>query len=141
MTDKFTKAAVGEAVLVISEAVYKVETAVTKGQVVAVQTHVDDGLPTIQPATDGSLVVVGVAQKDGAVGESIPVLKIGIIKCAGGDSGCTLGKHIMAAASTATAPTLAANGNVEDADAYNKVIGRALQTIASGDTGLVFISI
>lgn len=129
MADKFSKAALGEAVLVIAKANYKAAGAIEKGDVVVFTAHQDDELATISAGGDASALVAGVAMKDIAVGAYGPVLKIGIIKVTAGAAGVTVGKHIESAE----------DGEVEDGATATKVIGRAEQTFTHGDTGLVFI--
>lgn len=95
-----------------------------------VAAEVANGLPKVQPAQSGSLVVLGVVLKSGSAGAVIPVLTHGITKVTAGAAGCTAGKKVMVGA---------ADGTVVDADAYDKAFARALHTLADGDTGLILL--
>lgn len=130
MADEFTKAALGEAVLVIAQANFKAAETITKGDVVYASAHNDDDLPSISVAGNAQTECVGVAMKDIASGAYGPVLICGIIKVTAGAAAVTVGALIEAAA----------NGAVEDGATATKVIGRAYQTMANGATGLVFVN-
>lgn len=134
MADKFSKVALGEAVVNISQITVKAESAVTKGDIVQWKTHTDDEVASVEKAANESLIVAGVVLRDIGAGEYGPMLNIGIIKALSG--GSTLGKHQMA-----VTPVGASGIGFKDADAYNKVCARAVQTMSSGDTGLFFIKV
>jgi hypothetical protein len=133
MTDDFSSAGLGECVSVFEDTVncevYSGKT-VTKGQVVEVAAEVAGGLPKVQPAQSGSLIVLGVALKSGNAGAVISVLTRGIVKVTAGANGTTVGKKVMVDTT---------EGTVTDADAYDKAFARALHTLAEGDTGLILL--
>jgi len=152
LADKFTHVELGEAVVSVCSQSFKCESAVTKGQVVKLDTHTDDELGSVSPAGAGDKAE-GVALKTGAAGEYIPVLQIGKVKVTGGGA-ITLGGKIkagaagkvVAAVTTVTIPTdstavLSTSAqpsmNVEGGLAF----GHAEQTIgADGDTLVVSIN-
>jgi hypothetical protein len=105
---------------------------VTKGDVVEA-THLDDDMPKVTTAALGSVTAFGVAMQTGIVGASILVCLFGIVKVTAGAGGVTAGKTIIVAGTGSTI------GTVCDGVTAGSIIGRALQTIASGGTGLVFI--
>ena len=133
MADKFSNADTGQCVSVFEETINCVVAAgqsVTKGQVVEAVAETVNGLPTVQPAVSGSLVVIGVAMKSGSAGTVISILVRGIVKATAGATGCTAGKLVMVGDTA---------GTVVDADAYGKAFARALHTLASTDTGLILL--
>lgn len=134
MADEFSKVALGEAVLNVSQMTVKAESAITKGDIVQWKTHTDDELASVEPAGNESLIVAGIALKDISAGEWGPMLNIGIVKALSG--GSTLGKHQMAVTPVGTDGI-----GFKDSDAYGKVCARAVQTIGSGNTGLFFINV
>jgi len=130
MVTVFSKAALGEAVLIVAQANFILAGNVTKGDVVIASAHTADGLPTVVIGTDAAATVVGVAMKTGVTGEAIPVLMIGIIVVTAGAGGVVLGEAIEAAAT----------GHVEDGAGAGIIIGRGLQTIANTETGIVWVN-
>jgi hypothetical protein len=133
MADKFSNADLGQEISLFGKYMScEVQTGktVTKGDVVEAAAEVSNGLPKVQPALTGSLIVLGVALEDGVAGAVIQVATGGIVKITAGAAGTTVGKLVMVGANA---------GTVVDADAYGKVFGRALHTLSSGDTGLVLL--
>ena len=133
MSDKFSNADLGQEISLFGRYIScEVQTAktVTKGDVVEAAAEVSNGLPKVQPALTGSLIVLGVALESGIAGATIQVAVGGIVKVTAGTGGTTVGKYVMASADA---------GKITDADAYGKVFGRALHTLNSGDTGLVLL--
>lgn len=133
MTDLYPALALGdcldEAQALIVD--YKCESAVTKGQVVKFDTHTAGELPSISTAGAAATNCFGVALKSGAAGEVIPVLVRGIVKVTA--SGAITGGVLIVSGASGVVVTVGAN-------TFEKVIGRAIQTFADGDTGLVFIN-
>jgi len=136
MTDKYSLINVGDCLDIGSAVVIPCVCAssVTKGQVVKANAHADNGLPTVAPQAAGTLTTsLGVALKSGDSGETIPVLVFGVVKVTAGAGGCTVGQSIGATPASSDPGTVANNST------GGQIIGRALQTLSSGDTGLVFI--
>jgi len=133
LADKFPQVALGEAVLVVAQMNMKLAGNVTKGDVVIASAHQDDDVPTVVIGTDQSAKFMGIAMKTGVTGDSIPVLTIGIIKVTAGAGTVILGEEIECAANGAVENTV---GGATVA----LIIGRGLQTLASGDTGIVWIN-
>jgi len=131
MADKFSAISLGEALDESQAVVIPCECAssITKGKVVKANTHVDNGLPKVVVAGDADAAAIGVALKSGVQGDVIPVLVLGIVKVTAGAGGVTLGATIEAAA----------NGCVEAGTTSGKILGKGLQTLSSGDTGLVLV--
>jgi hypothetical protein len=109
---------------------FKCASAVTKGQVVVFNTHTAGELPSVSTAGAAAGNCLGVALKSGAAGEYIPVLIRGVVKVTA--SGAITGGTPVVSGASGTVAALGAN-------TFEKVIGRALQTFADTDTGLVLI--
>lgn len=128
MVDQFPHVAVGDAIYELLVMPFKTDTKVTKGQVVKL-THVAADFPTIKPS-DASTYNIGVAMETiekGAVGK---VLVVGVIKVtADATDGIYAGSSIGPGAA----------GTVKST-AMGDLIGRGLQDIAAGETGLVMIN-
>jgi hypothetical protein len=134
MADLFPALALGDC-LDESKAVIinaKAQTAVTKGQIVVFNTHTAGELPSVSTAGAAAANCLGLALKDIAAGESGPILVMGIAKVTDSGAGVTGGVCIVSGAA-GTIVTFGAN-------TFDKIIGRALQTFAAGDTGLAFIN-
>ena len=128
----------------------KVGTAVTKGQVVMADTHTVGELCSVKPGLD-SASVIGVALKSGEVGVSIPVLLKGVVKvtslsaisvgalvkCGANGTVRIAGDAVIIPSGTTTVtstsaqPTMLVEGGI--------ALGKALQTFADGDAGLILI--
>ena len=135
MADNFQHCELGECISTFEESInctVATGKTIVKGQVVEFAAEVVDGLPTIQPAAAGSLVVAGVARNSGAAGATVNVLTKGITKVTAGTGGTTVGKKIMVGGE---------EGVVMDADAYDKAIGRAYHTLAKDDIGLILVNV
>lgn len=140
MTDQFPALGLGEC-LDANKAHFLeltvVTAAVTKGQVVDIIAVASD-LPKVTKASTVSLACKGVVVAylnggSGAVGETVLVGWGGAFKVTAGTGGVTAGYTITSAT---PADEL---GEVAVGTTAGKVIGRGLQTLLSGDTGLVWI--
>lgn len=133
MTDLFPAIALGDALDEEQAHIvpYKCESAVTKGQIVIFNTHTAAELPSVSTAGAAAINAIGMAMKTGGVGRVIPVLMSGVCK-ATSTTGVTGGVLLVCGAS-GTVETVGAN-------TFEKIIGRALQTLGAGDTGLVAIN-
>jgi len=134
MTDIFPAIALGDALDESQANIIPVKcgAAVTKGQVVKPQTHTSGEICSVQPATADCLDSIGVALKNGAAGDVIPVLTRGIAKVTAA-AAITMGTRVTCAANgqiTAYPGTPAAGDD-------RKVVGIALQTFAAADEGLI----
>lgn len=131
MTDKFSAISLGETLDESQAVVIPCECAssIVKGQIVKANNHVDNSLPKVAVAADADAAAIGVALKSGSTGDVIPVLVSGIAKVTAGAGGVTLGAAFEPAA----------NGCVEAGTTSGKILGRGLQTLSSGDTGLVLV--
>jgi hypothetical protein len=111
-----------------------VTAAVAVGQFVD-PTNVAGALPKVSPSTQGSVIAIGIVEAfvgsgAGAVGSRVLVRIMGtrIMKVTSG--GSTVGKT-QVIDSSASLPV------VKDGTTAGSVVGYALQTMASGDTGLI----
>jgi hypothetical protein len=130
MADLYPGLALGDAVdeeqAVIEP--FKCESAVTKGQVVIFNTHTAGELPSVSTAGALATNVMGVAMKTGAIGETIPVLRTGLVKVKA--VGAIVGGVLIVIGAAGTVSTIGAN-------TFEKVVGMAIQTFADGDEGIV----
>jgi len=110
---------------------FKCESGVTKGQIVIFDTNTVAELPSVSTAGAAAANCLGMALKTGAAGEVIPIMTRGIGKVTA-SGGITGGVHIVSGASGVVV-TVGAN-------TFEKVIGRAIQTFLTTDTGLAFIN-
>lgn len=107
----------------------KCETAVTKGQLVIFNTHTAGEIPSVSTAGSAATNVLGIAMKSGAAGEFIPVGVTGIFKAADSGAGVVGGVMIVSGA----AGTIATVG----VNVFGTIVGKAIQTFAASDTGLI----
>jgi len=140
MADLFPALALGEC---LDEAQATIITcrlagSVSKGDVVARSVAVSGELDSVVQAGANSELVIGVALRGGVSGEYIPVLKQGIIKVTA--SGAIIGGTKIKAAATGRVAAMVAD-TFTALQLVAQVIGRALQTFADTDTGLVFIDL
>lgn len=132
MTDLFSDIDVGEALVEVLVLSFKCQSAVTKGEVVVADTHASGSVVTISTADADALDPLGMAMKDGAAGEYIPVLVIGVGKATAGGA-ITAGNCCRCAANG----KLQAMPGTKVAGDEEKIVARALQDFAAdGDTGL-----
>jgi len=129
MADLFSKAALGEAVLIIAQLTLKAEADITKGQVVIANTHTAEELVSVSPAGAAAANVIGVAMQDISAGEWGPILICGIIKVTA--SGAIVAGIKVVTGAAGVVVTVGAN-------TFEKVIGFALQDFGDGDTGLIW---
>ena len=130
MADLYPAVELGEAVKIDALLSFKAETAITKGQVVKLDTHTDGELGSVSPCGAGE-TPIGVALKSAAAGDYVPVLVRGIVKVTASGA-ITLGSKLKPAADGKVAAAAAA-------DDWTTGLGRALQTFADGDTGLIYV--
>jgi len=150
MTDLFPALALGdvldEANAITIKAVCK--TAVAKGQLVKWDTHIGSDLGSISTAGAEAKNLAGGAMKTGAVGDVIPICKIGIWK-AKASGVITLGDKIVSDANglVGSSPALDAPASYTEAamqtelDKIEARCGVAMQSFADSDEGLVFLNI
>jgi len=133
MTDLFPSLALGDCLDEEQAHIvpFKCESGVTKGQIVIFNTHTASELPSVSTAGAAATNCLGLAMKTGVAGQVIAVLVDGVGKVTA-SGGITGGVHIVSGAAGVVV-TVGAN-------TFEKVIGRALQTFADGDTGLAFIN-
>jgi len=154
MADLFPARALGECLDLAQAVIIDVQLAgtVAKGDVVARSAAIAGNIDSVIQASANAANVVGVALKGGVAGDIVPILLNGIVKVAAVGA-ITGGSKIKAAAAgkvqaavvTVTIPAGATTVTSTSAQPSMTVeggiaIGRALQTFADGDTGLVFIS-
>jgi len=108
----------------------KCESAITKGQIVVFNTHTSGELPSVSTAGAAATNAFGVAMKSGSAGDIIPVGVAGVYKVTA--SGAITGGTLVVTGASGVVVTVGAN-------TFEKVIGRAIQTFADGDTGLALI--
>ena len=138
MTDVFTKVGLGDAIYEVLVIPCEATATVTKGDVVVATTHAVDKIVTVSPAGAlGAVDGIGVAMENIAIGAIGKVLKIGVIKVTADDA-VTAGERWMPGGTAGVAPMTAAGTTVADLEAS---MGRALQDLAVGDTGLVTVGI
>lgn len=133
MTDLFSSWDVGEGYGILIQS-FKCESAVTKGQLVVADTHTAGEYVSVSTAGADAVDVIGVALASGSASEYIPVMLIGIVKVTASGA-ITAGEKVISAASGAVAayPASPSAGDEE------KIVGRALQDFADGDTGLILV--
>jgi len=136
MADLYPAVGLGDAVFPILVIPMKCESAVTKGQVVVYNTHTAGELPSVSAAGANAESVAGVALKSGGAGEVIPVLVKGIVKVTG-TGAITMGNRLVTGAAGVVAAMAADTFTALQLISRN--IGWAMQTFASGDTGLIFV--
>ncbi len=144
MADLFPNAALGEVVSPFSEIVsLKAQSAITKGQLVKLDTHTAEEPGSVSPAGAGDRGF-GVAMQDIAAGEWGPVCTKGWIKVTGSGA-ITIGQKVKAGAAGVVvavadldAPSSYAEATMQtEFDKVNDACGDALQTFADGDTGII----
>ena len=110
---------------------------VVKGQAVDL-IHQASGLPKVQLAGIDSVIAGGIVVAlgklatgavSGAAGVTVQVLVKGTVKVTAGGT-VTVGKLVKVGGMA---------GRVVDSAVYGDVLGKALQTMASGDTGLIIL--
>lgn len=136
MADKYSAANLGYAVQEWKVIKGKCASPVTKGQVVAASASVTDDYPTVEPQAAGTFTTsIGVALESGSTGDVIPILVSGIVKVKAGSGGCTVGLTVGAT------PANSEPGTVGDKATAGQIIGKALHTMSSGDTGLILLNV
>lgn len=134
MTDLFSSWDVGEGYGILIQS-FKCESDVTKGELVVADTHTAGEYVSVSTAGAAAVDVIGVALASGAAGEYIPVMLIGIVKVTNSTNAIAAGEKVIAAA----------NGKIDvypatpSAGDEEKIVGRALQDFADGDTGLILV--
>jgi len=139
LADLYPGVDVGEMINDGKVAPFVVGTAVTKGQLVILSTHVAGEVGTIAPAGAAALNVIGVALQSGAAGETVSVALCGgggIVKVTNTTNAPAVGTKIIAGA----AGTIDIYPATPAAGDDRKVAGIALMTFASGDTGLILLA-
>jgi len=154
MADLFPALALGECLDLLQATVIDAQLAdvVAKGDVVARSAPISGDVDSVIQAGANAANVIGVALKGGVAGDIVPILLNGIVKVTASGA-ITGGSKIKAAAAgkvqaavvTVTIPAGATTVTSTSAQPSMTVeggiaIGRALQTFADGDVGLVFIS-
>jgi len=162
VADLYPAVEVGEAVKVDAQLSFKAQTAITKGQLVKMDTHTDGEIGSVSPAGAGDKAI-GVALKSVNAGEYVPVLIRGIVKVTASGA-ISIGSLVKAGAngvvvaantylayvkgtattyvpddSTIAGVSLAASGNIPVDGGL--ACGIALQTFADGDTGLIYVGV
>jgi len=131
MTDLFSAVELGEAVKTEAQMSFKAQSAITKGDVVKMDTHTAGAIGSVSKVTGTDDKPIGVAQKSVSAGEYVPVLIAGIIKVTGSGA-ITLGTWVKTAAPGGSYVMTTASLTVG-------CLGKALQTFANGDTGLILL--
>ena len=141
MADLYPAVELGAAVKIDALLSFKAEAAITKGQVVKLDTHTDGELGSVSPAGDGDKPI-GVALKDAAAGDYVPVLVRGIVKVTAAGA-IPLGSKVRTAAGgkvqAVDDQAVDEGGTATYTIYYTSLVGRALQTFADGDTGLIYV--
>ena len=134
MADKYPGISLGDALdesqRVIT--IHKCVAAITKGQVVQFHTDVPGDMPAVDVAGADCPDAIGVALQTGAIGQYIKVLRKGIVKVTDSGAGVTGGTRVKCGALGTVA-----TAEVDTVAHLILSIGRAVQTLGAGDTGLI----
>jgi len=131
MTDVFPDIAVGEALVEVLTLSFKAKGAITKGDIVKMDTHTAGEIGSVSKVTGTDDKPIGQALKTVADGEYVPVLVIGIAKVTGSGA-ITLGTWVKTASPGGSYVATTASLTVG-------CLGKALQTFANDDMGLILI--
>jgi len=131
LTDLFSDVELGEAVKVDAQMSFKAQSAITKGDVVKMDTHTSGSLGSVSKVTGTDDKPLGVAMKTVSAGEYVPVLVSGVIKVTGSGA-ITIGTWVKTAAPGGSYVMTTASLTVG-------CVGKALQTFTNGDTGMILI--
>jgi len=131
MTDHFPDIDAGETLLGSIIISMKCAGSITKGDLVKMSTHTTKEIGTIAVTASTGDIPIGQALKSGSAGDYIPVLVKGVGKLMASGN-ITLGAMVKTAAPggqyVASTSSWAAG-----------YVGKALQTLSDGDTGLVWL--
>jgi len=131
MTDHFSDIDVGETIYGSVILSFKCQGSITKGDLVKMSTHTSGSIGTVTVVATTGDVPIGQALKSGSAGDYIPVLVKGVAKLKASGS-ITLGAMVK---------TAAPGGQyvVSTASWAAGFVGKALQSLSDGDTGLFWL--
>jgi len=135
MTDLFPDIALGEALVEVLTLSFKAASAITKGDLVEMNTHTAGEIGSVSTINADADIVVGMALKDIASGDYGPVCVIGVVKVKSCGS-ITLGNSVKSEYTSNATPVslVVASGAAEKGH-----LGVALQTFTDEDEGLIIL--